>query len=412
MLQYNQITLDNGLQVIVNEDKMTSLVAVNMLYKVGSKNENVSHTGFAHLFEHLMFSGSKNFPSFDTLINSLGGESNAFTNSDYTNFYITIPFIYLEFVLRIEADRMCNLLIDQQHLDVQKKVVCEEFKERYLNQPYGDLYKIMRETSYKVHPYRWQTIGIDISHIESATLDIVRDFYNRFYQPSNAILSISGNVKASEVFVLCKNVFSFNGEKTQKPSYPMESKQEENRYVREYRNVPASLIVITFPMCERNNNDFYIYDMLSDILSNGKSSRLYQSLVMQKQLFTDINAVVSGEDDPGLFIITGQYAESTDIEEGEKAIFEELQKLLDNPPNKEEFQKVKNKYVSNFAFNNIKILDKAMELGYYAHLNNIDLINTEKDYYTAVKSADVLEYAKQLFFINKHNTIYYIAKAE
>lgn len=192
----------------------------------------------------------------------------------------------------------------------------------------------------------------------------------------------------------------------------MESKQEENRYVREYRNVPASLIVITFPMCERNNNDFYIYDMLSDILSNGKSSRLYQSLVMQKQLFTDINAVVSGEDDPGLFIITGQYAESTDIEEGEKAIFEELQKLLDNPPNKEEFQKVKNKYVSNFAFNNIKILDKAMELGYYAHLNNIDLINTEKDYYTAVKSADVLEYAKQLFFINKHNTIYYIAKAE
>lgn len=207
MLQYNQITLDNGLQVIVNEDKMTSLVAVNMLYKVGSKNENVSHTGFAHLFEHLMFSGSKNFPSFDTLINSLGGESNAFTNSDYTNFYITIPFIYLEFVLRIEADRMCNLLIDQQHLDVQKKVVCEEFKERYLNQPYGDLYKIMRETSYKVHPYRWQTIGIDISHIESATLDIVRDFYNRFYQPSNAILSISGNVKASEVLFFAKMFF-------------------------------------------------------------------------------------------------------------------------------------------------------------------------------------------------------------
>lgn len=410
MIQYKERILDNGLRVIVNEDTMTELVCVNLLYKVGSKNERETHTGFAHLFEHLMFSGSENFPNFDTLINSIGGESNAFTTCDITNFYCTVPSIYLETILRIEADRMRNLIIDEKHLDVQKKVVIEEFKLRCLNQPYGDLTELIKKLSYTVHPYKWQTIGKDISHIEKADLAIVKDFYLHYYNPSNAILSISGNVKADEVFDLASTIFDFENRKEKTISYQNEPLQTENRTLRVERKVPSSIIIMTFPICKRTDDQFYTFDLLSDILSNGKSSRLYDSLVRDRHIFTDIDAVVSGDDDPGLFMIIGKLADSTTMEEAEQMIWEQLNNVIANPPSEREFQKVKNKNLATTTFNNIKIADKSYNLAYYAHLDMIDRINTEWKYYDRVSINDLTTLAKETFFTNKHNILYYLAK--
>lgn len=408
MIKYKDYTLDNGLRLVVNEDKTTELVAVNMLYKVGAKNEEEEHTGFAHLMEHLMFSGSENYKNFDMLINSMGGESNAFTNNDITNFYVSIPYIYLETILKIEADRMQNLIIDEEHLSVQKRVVTEEFKQRYLNQPYGDLYKEMRELSFKVHPYKWQTIGKDISHIESATLSIVKDFYNEYYQPNNAILSISGNVESENVFTLVKGIFNFPSTNQKTIRYQQEPEQKENREKTVYRNVPSNMIMITFPMSSRREKEFYCFDLLSDLLSNGTSSRMYNDLVQEKKAFTAIDAVVSADDDKGLFIVLGKYADQTSVEKGEELIWQSLKNIFEEKITDKEFQKVKNKNLVNTEFNNIKILDKAMNLAYYEHLDMLDNINKDRDIYSSIKKEEVINLAKQTFFVNKHNTLYYL----
>ncbi len=408
MIKYKDYTLDNGLRLVVNEDKTTELVAVNMLYKVGAKNEEEEHTGFAHLMEHLMFSGSENYKNFDMLINSMGGESNAFTNNDITNFYVSIPYIYLETILKIEADRMQNLIIDEEHLSVQKRVVTEEFKQRYLNQPYGDLYKEMRELSFKVHPYKWQTIGKDISHIESATLSIVKDFYNEYYQPNNAILSISGNVESENVFTLVKGIFNFPSTNQKTIRYQQEPEQKENREKTVYRNVPSNMIMITFPMSSRREKEFYCFDLLSDLLSNGTSSRMYNDLVQEKKVFTAIDAVVSADDDKGLFIVLGKYADKTPVKRGEELIWQSLKNIFDEEITDKEFQKVKNKNLVNTEFNNIKILDKAMNLAYYEHLDMLDNINKDRDIYSSIKKEEVISLAKQTFFVNKHNTLYYL----
>ncbi len=408
MIKYKDYTLDNGLRLVVNEDKTTELVAVNMLYKVGAKNEEEEHTGFAHLMEHLMFSGSENYKNFDMLINSMGGESNAFTNNDITNFYVSIPYIYLETILKIEADRMQNLIIDEEHLSVQKRVVTEEFKQRYLNQPYGDLYKEMRELSFKVHPYKWQTIGKDISHIESATLSIVKDFYNEYYQPNNAILSISGNVESENVFTLVKDIFNFPSTNQKTIRYQQEPEQKENREKTVYRNVPSNMIMITFPMSSRREKEFYCFDLLSDLLSNGTSSRMYNDLVQEKKVFTAIDAVVSADDDKGLFIVLGKYADKTPVKRGEELIWQSLKNIFEEEITDKEFQKVKNKNLVNTEFNNIKILDKAMNLAYYEHLDMLDNINKDREIYSSIKKEEVVNLAKQTFFVNKHNTLYYL----
>ncbi len=408
MIKYKDYTLDNGLRLVVNEDKTTELVAVNMLYKVGAKNEEEEHTGFAHLMEHLMFSGSENYKNFDMLINSMGGESNAFTNNDITNFYVSIPYIYLETILKIEADRMQNLIIDEEHLSVQKRVVIEEFKQRYLNQPYGDLYKEMRELSFKVHPYKWQTIGKDISHIESATLSIVKDFYNEYYQPNNAILSISGNVESESVFTLVKDIFNFPSTNQKTIRYQQEPEQKENREKTVYRNVPSNMIMITFPMSSRREKEFYCFDLLSDLLSNGTSSRMYNDLVQEKKAFTAIDAVVSADDDKGLFIVLGKYADKTPVKRGEELIWQSLKNIFEEEITDKEFQKVKNKNLVSTEFNNIKILDKAMNLAYYEHLDMLDNINKDRDIYSSIKKEEVVNLAKQTFFEKKHNTLYYL----
>ena len=395
--------------MIVNQDDKTPLVAVNLLYKVGAKNEDPQATGFAHLFEHLMFSGSKNFQSYDEAIQMMGGESNAFTNNDFTNYYLTLPADFLPYALDLEADRMQNLNINPQSLEVQRNVVIEEFKQRYINQPYGDLWAEIRRLAYKVHPYKWQTIGSDISHIENASLEQVRSFYDNFYQPSNAILSISGNVSLNSVKEEVERAFgNMEYKRTIFPVYSMEPQQKDNRLIKVYRDVPSDVICIIFPMSCRKDRQYFIQDLLSDVLSNGKSSRMYQSLVVEKKLFTEINAFISGDDDAGLFIVMGKYCDGISLEQGEEAIWHELKSVCENPVSEQELRKMKNKNEASATFSNMKILDKAMNLAYYAHLGEPDRINKEREFYNSVTIRDLQQAAEQMFHLDCHSVLYYL----
>lgn len=409
MIQFDSFTLDNGLTVIANQDDKTPLVAVNLLYRVGAKNENLKATGFAHLFEHLMFSGSKNFQSYDEAIQMMGGESNAFTNNDFTNYYLTLPADFLPHALDLEADRMQNLNINVQSLEVQRNVVIEEFKQRYINQPYGDLWAEIRRLAYKVHPYKWQTIGSDISHIENASLEQVRSFYDNFYQPSNAILSISGNVSLNSVKEEVERTFGkMEYKRTIFPAYSMEPQQKDNRRIKVFRDVPSNVICIIFPMSRRKDRQYFVQDLLSDVLSNGKSSRMYQGLVVEQKLFTEINAFISGDDDAGLFIVMGKYCDGISLEQGEEAIWHELKSVCENPVSEQELRKMKNKNEASATFSNMKILDKAMNLAYYAHLGEPDRINKEREFYNSVTIRDLQQAAEQMFHLDCHSVLYYL----
>lgn len=409
MIQFDSFTLDNGLTVIANQDDKTPLVAVNLLYRVGAKNENPKATGFAHLFEHLMFSGSKNFQSYDEAIQMMGGESNAFTNNDFTNYYLTLPADFLPHTLDLEADRMQNLNINVQSLEVQRNVVIEEFKQRYINQPYGDLWAEIRRLAYKVHPYKWQTIGSDISHIENASLEQVRSFYDNFYQPSNAILSISGNVSLNSVKEEVERTFGkMEYKRTIFPAYSMEPQQKDNRRIKVFRDVPSNVICIIFPMSRRKDRQYFVQDLLSDVLSNGKSSRMYQGLVVEQKLFTEINAFISGDDDAGLFIVMGKYCDGISLEQGEEAIWHELKSVCENPVSEQELRKMKNKNEASATFSNMKILDKAMNLAYYAHLGEPDRINKEREFYNSVTIRDLQQAAEQMFHLDCHSVLYYL----
>ncbi len=409
MIQFDSFILDNGLTVIANQDDKTPLVAVNLLYRVGAKNENPKATGFAHLFEHLMFSGSKNFQSYDEAIQMMGGESNAFTNNDFTNYYLTLPADFLPHALDLEADRMQNLNINVQSLEVQRNVVIEEFKQRYINQPYGDLWAEIRRLAYKVHPYKWQTIGSDISHIENASLEQVRSFYDNFYQPSNAILSISGNVSLNSVKEEVERTFGkMEYKRTIFPAYSMEPQQKDNRRIKVFRDVPSNVICIIFPMSRRKDRQYFVQDLLSDVLSNGKSSRMYQGLVVEQKLFTEINAFISGDDDAGLFIVMGKYCDGISLEQGEEAIWHELKSVCENPVSEQELRKMKNKNEASATFSNMKILDKAMNLAYYAHLGEPDRINKEREFYNSVTIRDLQQAAEQMFHLDCHSVLYYL----
>lgn len=409
MIKFDTFTLNNGLTVIVNQDDKTPLVAVNLLYKVGAKNESPQATGFAHLFEHLMFSGSANFQSYDQACQLMGGESNAFTNNDFTNYYLTLPADFLPYALDLEADRMQHLNINSQSLEVQRNVVIEEFKQCYINQPYGDLWAEIRRLAYKVHPYKWQTIGSDISHIENASLNQVQLFYDNFYQPSNAILSISGNVTLSQVRKEVERAFGkMEYKKTIFPPYSQEPYQESNRRIEVFRDVPSDVICIIFPMSNRKDKQYYIQDLLSDVLSNGKSSRMYQNLVVQKKLFTEINAFISGDDDAGLFIVMGKYCDGISLEQGEEAIRQELKSVCENPVSERQLRKMKNKNEASATFSNMKILDKAMNLAYFAHLDSTEWINKEREFYNNVSIEDLQTAANQMFMIDNHSVLYYL----
>lgn len=411
MIQFEEFELKNGLRFYVNIDKTTPFVAVNTLYNVGSRDENPEKTGFAHLFEHLMFGGSKHIPSFDTPLQKVGGENNAFTTTDITNYYITIPSSNLETAFWLESDRMFELAFSQKSLDTQKNVVCEEFKQRYLNRPYGDLWLLARPLAYKVHPYQWATIGKELSHIEQATLKDVKDFFYGHYAPNNAVVAISGNVSLRSVKHLAKKWFGNIPRRDILPrNIIQEPEQTEKRTLTVERNVPASCLFKTYHMCGQNDKDFYTTDLISDILSNGKSARLYQNLVVKQKLFSEINAYITGENDPGLFIITGNLNPSVPMETAEKAISVELQKIKEGFVFDYELQKVKNKFESTTILDEIDVLSKAKSLAYYANMGDVNLINKRLGKYAEVSLIDVKRVSDKLFDEKNDSTVYYMAK--
>lgn len=410
MIYFEKFILPNGLTVIVHPDKSTPLVAFNILYNVGSRDEDPEKTGFAHLFEHLMFGGSKNIPDYDEPLQKAGGENNAFTNNDITNYYLTIPKQNLETAFWLESDRMAGLAFSKKSLDVQRNVVSEEFKQSYLNQPYGDVYLLLKPLAYKVHPYMWDTIGKDISHIQNAKIEDVKDFFTRFYCPNNAILVVSGDIEVSEIKYLSEKWFGpIPKGPNNKRNLPIEPEQKEERKLSVHRNVPLNAIYKAYHCCGRIDAEFYTVDLLSDILSNGKSSRLFQNLVMNKQLFSDVNAFLTGDIDKGLFIITGKLSNGISLEIAEEAIQGELNNIQCFQ-NKTELEKVKNKIEATLIFSEMSVLNKAMNLAFAELTGDASQINEENKNYQKVTSTMIRNQAKQIFKNTNCSTLYYHSK--
>jgi len=411
MIGFEKFTLKNGLRLIVHQDRSTPIVAINVLYDVGAKDEDPEKTGFAHLFEHLMFGGSINIPKYDAPLQQVGGENNAFTNNDFTNYYITLPKQNIETAFWLESDRMLDLAFSPKSLDVQRNVVIEEFKQVFLNQPYGDAWLLLRPLVYKTHPYQWSTIGKEISHIETASMDEVKAFYKKYYNPNNAILVVAGDVEANEIKKLADKWFGDipMGEPTIR-KLPKEIKQTANRTLSVKRNVPVDAIYKAYHMCSRTDKAYHATDLLSDVLSNGESSRLYSKLVKEQKLFSELNAFISGDIDEGMFIISGKLMKNVTVEEAEKAIHLELEKIKTDVITDDELQKVKNKIESSLTFSEVNILTKAMNLAYYELLGDASNINEEVNHYEAVTIEQIQTIAQELFNQENESTLYYLSE--
>ncbi len=411
MIKFDRFTLDNGLTVIVHPDDSTPMVALNILYKVGARDESPHRTGFAHLFEHLMFGGSANIPNFDGPLENAGGENNAFTNSDITNYYVTIPKENLETALWLESDRMLNLAFTPKSLEVQRQVVIEEFKQSYLNQPYGDVWLLIKPLAYKKHPYQWNTIGKDISHIEKASMEEVKTFYKKYYNPNNAIMVLAGNINLKEAQVLTKKWFADipNGENIVH-KLPQEPQQTKARRQTVEREVPSDALYLTFPMCHRLHPDYQATDLLSDVLSNGSSSRLNRRLVKEQAIFSELDAFISGDKDEGLFIFQGKPSEGISLEEAEAALWTEIEKIKTETIVDIELQKVKNKVESAMIFNEVSVLNKAMQLAYYEFISQAEDVNTEVEKYRSINAEEIQRIAQELFVSEKSSTLFYRSK--
>jgi len=390
VINYNISKLENGLTLIHHEDKNTNLCVCNLLYNVGARDENPDKTGFAHLFEHLMFGGSVNIPSFDTPLQKASGENNAFTSNDITNYYITLPSQNIETALWLESDRMLRLDFSEKSLNVQKGVVIEEFKQRYLNQPYGDAWLNLRPLAFEVHPYRWATIGKEIAHIEDATLNDVIAFFEKFYNPSNAILCLAGNIELSTAIQLTKKWFGDIPAGQKNPNlYPTEPNQTNRREKTIEANVPQNALYLAFHMVERTHPLYFAFDLLSDILSGTDSSRFMNQLVKKLGLFTHVHAYITGEIDKGLFIIDGKLKDGVEFAEAESSIMQIIKDIAENGIPESELNKVKNKVITSNLFSKTSVLNKAMALCYAELLGDIELVNKEIDKLKAVTVLDI-----------------------
>lgn len=411
MIKYKEAHLKNGLTILVNRDRASKLAAINILYKVGARNEDSDKTGFAHLFEHLMFRGTHNVPDFDMPVQMACGENNAFTNNDYTNFYITLPKENLSTALWLESDRMRNLNLSYEACETEKMVVIDEFKQRYLNQPYGDESMLLRDLCYKVHPYRWSTIGISPEHIERATLEDVHSFYNLHYRPSRAILSISADMDEDEMIRLATEYFGeiedMGGDIAPVPAEP---EQLEPRRLEVEREVPATDITIAFHMGDRLSREFFLGDLCSDLLAGGESSRLVNHLVKERGLFSAVNAYITGSLDAGLFIVKGRLLPDTTEQEAEEALWGELDEMKHGYISDYELEKVKNKFEANMLMGEINVMNKAMNLGFYAMTGRLELINEEANIYRSLTREEVAEFAHKIFTKNNSSTLIYRAK--
>ena len=412
MIDYKSFTLPNGLQVYVHEDHATPLAAVNIMYNVGSRDEEEDKTGFAHLFEHLMFGGSKHIGSYDEPLQRVGGENNAFTSPDVTNYYITLPALNLETAFWLESDRMMSLNFDPKVLEVQRKVVIEEFKQRYLNQPYGDVWLKLRPMAYQQHPYKWATIGKEIKHIEEATLDDVRNFFFKFYLPNNAIMVVAGNVTFEQVKELSEKWFGpIPAGAEYVRDLPVEPPQREERLEVVAGDVPQDAIYKAYHMPGRTDIRYYTADLLSDVLGRGKSSLLYEQLVIEKKVFSEIGAYVSGSLDPGLLVISGKLSLGVSHEQAEQEIGAIIEELKQKGVSEEELQKVKNQAESSLVFSEVELLNRAMNLAFGALMGQPDLVNKEGDLIQAVSAREIQAMAEEILVPTNCSSLHYQAKA-
>lgn len=408
MIRYEQFTLDNGLKVFVHEDFSTPMAAVNILYNVGSRDEDEERTGFAHLFEHLMFGGSKNIPSYDIPVQNVGGENNAFTSPDITNYYITLPAENVETAFWLESDRMMSLSFDPNVLEVQRKVVIEEFKQRYLNQPYGDMWLKLRPLTYQTHPYRWATIGKDIEHIEKATMEDVQNFFFKFYRPNNAVMVVAGAVKFEQVKELAEKWF---GEIPAGEPYvrnlPKEPVQTEARFMETSSAVPLNSLIKVFHTPGRYEEGYYATDLVSDILGRGKSSRLYQALLKDRPVFNSITASVTSSLDPGLLLIKGNLNPGITLEEADAAVTELILDLAKNGTTEDELAKIKNQTEATLAFSEVELLNRAMNLAFAANAGNPDWANDDAEIIRNLTIEDINEAAAKVLRVENSSTLYY-----
>jgi predicted Zn-dependent peptidase len=410
MIKFEKFVLDNGLRVIVHEDKSTPMAVVDVMYDVGARDEDEAHTGFAHLFEHLMFGGSLHIESYDDPLQMAGGENNAYTTNDLTNYYCQLPAENIETAFWLESDRMYSLAFNSNSLEVQRKVVIEEFKEHYINKPYGDVWHKLRDLSYKVHPYKWMTIGKELSHIEKATLQEVKDFFHKHYTPSNAILTVAGNVSVEQVKKLAEKYFGdIPAGKKYERKLSQEPVQKEPRMMEVTAPVPLDALIKSWHISGRLDKRYYTAEIITEILGGGTSSRLFQKLVKEKQLFSDIDCSHMGSIDPGLLTISGRLLKGVSLETAENAVFEELDKLKNEMISVPELEKVKNKTESMIAFEDISLMNRANSLSNYELLGDANLMNTELEKYYAVTREEILEECRNVFCDENSSTLYYIS---
>jgi zinc protease len=408
MIHFNYFVLENGLKIYVHEDPSVATAAINILYDVGSRDESPEKTGFAHLFEHLMFGGSKNIPEYDKPLQRVGGENNAFTSPDITNYYLTLPAQNLETGFWLESDRMMSLSFNPEVLEVQRKVVIEEFKQRYLNQPYGDVWLKLRPLAYQVHPYQWATIGKEISHIEQATMEDVKSFFYKYYLPNNAIMVVAGNVKTDDVKKLAEKWFApIPAGAPYMRDLPKDPKQTQAHFLEVEADVPANMIYKAFKMSNKHSSKFLPTDLLSDILGRSKSSRLHQRLVQEQGIFASANAYVTGSIDEGLFCISGKVKEGIDISTAEQALNEVIAEIRQEKIKEEELAKVKNQVEATLVMGEVEVLSRAMNLAYCALLGNADLINEESAKIQAVTSDEIYAVAQEVLASENENTLHY-----
>jgi predicted Zn-dependent peptidase len=411
MIQFEKFTLSNGLRVLVHEDHSTPMAVLNVMYDVGAKDEDPNKTGFAHLFEHLMFGGSRNIEDFETPLQMAGGENNAYTSNDVTNYYIQLPAENLETAFWLESDRMLSLAFSEKSLEVQRKVVIEEFKEHYINKPYGDVWFKLREMAYKQHPYRWLTIGKELSHIENASLQDVKNFFWKHYRPQNAILVIGGHVKTEQVRQLAEKWFGDipSGDKYIR-NIPDEPAQSEARFMEAKAGVPLDALYKVWHMDNRLDHGYYVADLITEVMGGGGSSRLYQRLVKEKQLFSQIECYHFGTVDKGLLAVEGKLVKGIKMEDAEKAINEELEKLKQDGISEKELTKIKNKTEATLAFEDMSVLTRANNLAFYELLGDASMFNTDRDKYFSVTGDDILKYSQKIFNPNNSSTLRYYSE--
>lgn len=411
MISYEKMVLQNGLTVLMHEDKNTPIASISVLYKVGSRDEHPEKTGFAHLFEHLMFGGSVNIPDYDGVMQRAGGENNAYTNHDYTHFFTTLPAINIETALWLESDRMLELMLQKEVLDVQKKVVVEEFYETCLNLPYGDVWHELSALNYEKHPYKWPTIGVHPSHIEKANLTDVKKFYNKYYHPGNAILVIAGPISIKRMKELARKWFNdIPTGKTIKKNYSSEPPKKEARHKQSQAEVPVDAIYMTFPCPARADKAFYAVDLLSDIFSNGPSSRLIHRLTRENKYFNQIDCYVTGDFDPGLIVFEGRPTEKISLRDAEEIISKEINDLKNQLIESAELQKWKNKAESTLVLSEMGIQSKSMNLGFFEALGNADLMNAESKIYQSLTAEEIQQAAKEWLRDDQKSVLTYKGK--